>query len=197
MNQSNQPKINTQNEENVLFGIVGAFLFSLAGGVLYVILNMIGYIAAISGLVGVVCAIKGYAFFAKKESTRGVIISVIIAAVVLVIAWYVGFCLDLAEAYEIWHAEGEVDYVPNVFECMSFGYIYLPDNPAYFADLAISLVLAAVGCGSYVYKMLKKPKEVPVEAAPEAAVETTAEDTPVEPTTEEAPAGEGEDTIGH
>ena len=72
--------------ENVLAGIVGAFLFSLAGGVLWYVLYMIGILAAISGLVGAICAIKGYSLFAKKESVKGIVISVILSLVVMVIA---------------------------------------------------------------------------------------------------------------
>ena len=56
-----QDKINElqHREENVLFGVVGAFLFALVGGALYYILYQIGYLAGISGLIGVICAIKG------------------------------------------------------------------------------------------------------------------------------------------
>ena len=53
--------------ENVLAGIIGAFLFSLVGGILWFVLYQIGYVASISGLVGVVCAVKGYTFFAKAK----------------------------------------------------------------------------------------------------------------------------------
>ena len=44
--------------ENRLAGTVGALLFSLAGGVVYFLLYQVGYIAAISGLIGVICAFK-------------------------------------------------------------------------------------------------------------------------------------------
>ncbi|MBO5767302.1 MAG: hypothetical protein J6R49_02135, partial [Clostridia bacterium] len=55
-------------QENVLAGIVGALLFSLAGGIVWFLLYQIGFLAAISGIIGVVCAIKGYAIFGKRES---------------------------------------------------------------------------------------------------------------------------------
>ncbi len=155
-------KQNIYTEENVLFGVIGAFLFSLVGGALYLILSRIGYIAALSGLVGVVCAIKGYAFFSKKESRRGLVISVIVAAVVLIIAWYIGFCIDLSAAYKDWYATGEVDYLPTFFECVAYGFIDLTANPSYFIDLAISLGLGAIGCWSYVRNKLKHEKAVPV-----------------------------------
>ncbi len=163
MNENKSIKQNT--EENVLFGVIGAFLFSLVGGVLYVVLSMVGYIAAISGLIGVVCAIKGYSFFAKKESKKGIIISVIIAALVLVIAWYVGFSIALVDAYEYWYETGEADYIPTVFEAMQFGFIYIPDNLAFLWDLVLSLGLGAIGCWSYVATMLKRQKALAAAAA--------------------------------
>lgn len=73
-----------QVKENVAAGIAGAFLFSLAGGIIYFILYLIGITASISGLVGVICAIKGYSIFAKRESKRGVLIAVVASLLVIV-----------------------------------------------------------------------------------------------------------------
>lgn len=145
-------------EENVLFGVVGAFLFSLVGGALYYVLYQIGYLAAISGLIGVICAIKGYSFFAKRESVKGVVIAVVMAALVLVIAWY--FCLanDVYQAHLEWYAAGEIDYTLTFFESVRVAYLFLMDAPGYFADLGISLLLAIVGSGSYVARTIKKNK---------------------------------------
>ncbi len=152
------------NNENILFGVVGAFLFSLVGGAVYLILDQIGYVAAISGLVGVVCAIKGYTFFSKSDSKRGVIISVIVAAVVLVIAWYVGFCFDMVEAYDMWFENGEVDYAPTLFEYIPYGVYDLTVNTSYFINLLMSLGLGAIGCWRYVANQLKKDSsQAPVE----------------------------------
>ena len=64
-----------ENEENVVAGVVGAFLFSLVGGVLWFLLYQMGYIAAISGFIGIICAMKGYSFFSKGESKKGIIIN--------------------------------------------------------------------------------------------------------------------------
>ena len=47
-----------QERENVLFGIVGAFLFSLVGGALWYVLYQVGFLAGVSGIVGVICAIR-------------------------------------------------------------------------------------------------------------------------------------------
>ncbi len=186
MNESKT--IKTGSEENVLFGIIGAFLFSLVGGVMYVVLSMIGFIAAISGLIGVVCAIKGYTFFAKKESKKGIIISVIISALVLVIAWYVGFCIGLVDAYELWYETGEADFVPTIFEALQFGFLYIPDNLSFLWDLVLSLGLGAIGCWSYVATTLKRQKALAeaAAAADNIAAEQATDSTAVP--TEEAPA---------
>ena len=163
MNEEKTIERKQPQEENVLFGIVGAFLFSLVGGGLYYLLYQIGYIAAISGLIGVICAIKGYSFFSKKESMRGAIISIVIAVLVLVIAWY--FCLsnDIYVAYQEWFANGEVDYMPTFFETVRSAYLFLEVVPAYYGDLAISLLLAVVGSASHVIKLFKRLKAEKIE----------------------------------
>ena len=156
-------------KENVLFGIVGAFLFSLVGGILYYVLYQIGFLAAISGLVCVICAIKGYSFFAKRESIRGIVISIVIAVLVLVIAWYLCLANDVYLAHQEWFANGEIDFTLTFFESIRYAYLFLADAPAYFADLGISLLLGAIGCFGYVKQTLQKQKAAPVPAAAPAA----------------------------
>lgn len=175
MNTNNKYQASPATEENVLFGVVGAFLFSLVGGLVYVVLNMAGFLSALSGLIGVVCAIKGYSFFAKKESKRGVVISVIMAAVVIIIAWYVCFCLDMVEAYQYWLETGEVDYAPTFFEYLPFGFYDLTVNPVYFVDLLLSLALGAVGCGSYISQMVKRQKAIKAQQEAQAATQALAD----------------------
>ncbi|MCI5512677.1 MAG: hypothetical protein MR471_00975 [Clostridia bacterium] len=48
------PQIADEPQENVFAGAVGAFLFALAGGIVWFILYLLGFLAAISGIVGVV-----------------------------------------------------------------------------------------------------------------------------------------------
>ena len=172
---NNNIKNNSIGNENVLFGAVGAFLFSLVGGVLYFLLYQMGYIAALSGLVGVICAIKGYSVFAKKESTKGTVISVIIAALVLVAAWYLCVASDLQEAYKVWYEEGTVDFIPSFFDCVKVVPDVLKDLPEYFGDLATSLILAAIGCGSYIASTIKNRKIQAEIKSNEAAMAESAE----------------------
>jgi len=152
---------NTNVKENVAAGIVGAFLFSLVGGVLWYVLYQVGFMAGLSGFVGVVCAMKGYAIFAKKESKKGVIISIIISILVMVIAWYMCLATDVYKAYQEWYKEGYVDFTITFTESVRGAYLFLSEQeigPSYFGDLAIGLLLCVVGCWSDVKNAFAKVK---------------------------------------
>ena len=135
-------------EENFVAGLVGAFLFSLAGGIVWYLLYQIGFIASISGIIGVVCAVKGYAVFGKKESLKGVIASVIIAVLVIVAAWYLCLATDIYKAYGEWFVAGEIDFTITFGEAVSSAYSFLeiPEVASgYVRDLAIGLIFCVVG----------------------------------------------------
>ena len=149
------------DRENVLAGAVGAFLFALVGGVIWIILGRIGIIAGISGLIGVVCAIKGYSVFAKCESKKGIVISVIMAALVIIIAWYAGMAWDFYEAAKEWYAEGEIDSKLSYFDCLRSAYLFFEEKEiawAYFKDLAIGLLFCIIASVSYIGSYSKKLK---------------------------------------
>ena len=157
LNLTQQPDI----KENVLAGLVGAFLFSLAGGALWFVLYLVGFIAAISGLVGAICAIKGYSVFAKKESVKGIIMSVIISLIVMVIAWY--FCLahDIYTVYKEGFAAGEIDFSYTFFESVRLAPEFLKDpeiRGAYLKDLGLGLLFCVIGGGSYVVNKIREAK---------------------------------------
>ena len=148
-------------KENVLAGIVGAFLFSLAGGVVWFLLYQVGFLAAISGIVGVVCAIKGYSIFAKRESVKGVVISSIIAFIVIVIAWYLCISYDVYLAYQDWYTNGEIDFTLTFFESIRAAYLFFEDSEilfAYLKDLGIGLIFCIIGAFGYVKSAIGRAK---------------------------------------
>ncbi len=145
--------------ENVLLGTLGAFLFALAGGFAYYLFYMFGIIAALSGLIGVICAIKGYEIFSRSRSNRGIAISIAAAAVVLILAWYICFGMDVHALYADMYEIGEIDAVPPVGWCVLNAYRFLPVHPAALWDLLVSLALAAVGCGGYVFRTVRQQEE--------------------------------------
>ena len=148
-------------EEKVGAGIVGAFLFALVGGILWFLLYQIGFLAAISGIVGVVCAIKGYSIFAKRESIKGVVISIIATLVVIVIAWYFCLAYDVYKAYQEWFAAGEIDFTITFSEAVSGAYMFLEDSEialAYFKDLGLGVLLCIIGSVGTIRNALNKAK---------------------------------------
>jgi len=164
-------------KENILAGTVGAFLFSLVGGILWFVLYQIGYLAAISGLIGIICAVKGYTFFAKtkNESKLCLIISTAIAVAVLAISWY--FCVgyDIYITYQELFEAGEVDFTLTFFESVRVIPYFFEDSEiltAYLADLGLGLFFAAVGIISYLASREKKKKRLAAEEAAKNAAQT-------------------------
>ncbi len=165
----------TETKENVLAGAVGAFLFSLVGGILWFVLYQIGYVAAISGLIGVICAVKGYTFFAKTktESKTCLILSVLIAVVVLAISWYLCVGYDIYLAYQDWYEAGEVDFTLTFFESVNVIPFFFEDGEvlvAYLKDLCMGLFFAVIGIISYLASREKKKKRLAIEAEAQRAV---------------------------
>lgn len=163
MNTSNNfadPEIKS-NEENVAAGIVGAFLFALIGGVLWFVFYLFGFIASLSGFIGIICAIKGYSIFAKKESIKGIVIAIVMTVLVLIVAWY--FCLsyDVYKANQYWFEQGDIEIAPTFAESVQMAYLYLSDSEiafGYFMDLAIGLAFCAFGALSSIINAVKRVK---------------------------------------
>ena len=65
-----QALLEEKPKENVLLGIVGALLFSLAGTVTYFVLYQLGYLAALSGIVAVICACTATSFSQRARAKR-------------------------------------------------------------------------------------------------------------------------------
>ena len=68
----NPAELTNEKKENISLGIIGALLFSLAGGLVFFLLDQLGYIASISGFVAIWAAFFGYGLFSgNKNSIKG------------------------------------------------------------------------------------------------------------------------------
>ena len=123
MNETPQIADN-RTEENRIAGTLGAFLFALAGGLVYFALWQVGFIAAICGAIAVICAMKGYKLFAKKESLYGVVTSVVVSVLVIAIAWYFCLAFDVYDAYKEWYAAGEVEAPVSLLEALLGAHVF-------------------------------------------------------------------------
>ena len=141
----------TEKEDKYLLGALGAFLFSLIGAGIYFLLNAIGLIESLAGFICVYCAIIGYSVFAKKESKKGVIISLIIAAAVITVSWYFAFCLTTVEQINLQASQLPVNfrYTISLADFIPKSFKVLTEQPEMFLSLILALVFGALGYFSY------------------------------------------------
>ncbi len=144
---SNPVESFAMRKERIGLGIIGAFLFSLAGAVLYVALYQFGFIAGLSGLVAVTASYFGYGLFSgKKVSKMGLICSIVFAVLSMLIAEYICLVID---AYDILK-EGFSDtpYTPTLHEAIRGLHYLLKDYSVVdFAANGDGLVLVWEDCG--------------------------------------------------
>ena len=85
--------------ENVVMGIIGALIGSLAGVAAIILLDMIGFIASVSGVVMGAATLFMYEKLAGKISKKGIIICVIIMIIMVLIgnnlAWSIAIAREL------------------------------------------------------------------------------------------------------
>lgn len=159
-----QPTTQLPPDENKVAGTVGAFLFALAGGLAFYLLYQVGKLAAISGIIGVSCALVGYRLFAKRESRYGTVIAVVMAALVIVLAWYLCLAQDVYEAYKEWYESGDIEYQVGYATAVRYAYRFLeePDIArGYLTDLVIGLLLCVAGWIGTFVRFSKRTKTQP------------------------------------
>jgi uncharacterized protein (DUF983 family) len=108
---ANEQQAFKEQKSNVLTGIVGALLGSLIGLALWVIVGLLGYIAAICGLILAICTIKGYELFGGKLNKRGILITLIITLVMVYVSQY------LTLGFEIYN-QFKADYAISIFDAI-------------------------------------------------------------------------------
>ncbi|MFT4145216.1 MAG: hypothetical protein QM644_12235 [Mobilitalea sp.] len=84
---------------NVLLGILGAINGAAIGGILWIVIGMLGFIAGIAGYVMMLFAIKGYRMLSGFLDKKGQIISLLIALLMIFAANYTLYSLDYCKYY--------------------------------------------------------------------------------------------------
>ena len=141
---------------NILAGIVGAFLFSIIGGILYFLIYQAGIIAGICGLVIFVLANFGYGLFAQtknKNSLAGLISAIIATVIMIFLAEYI--CLS----YEIFRVYEEVGI--TIFDAIRATPDFLaePDvSAAVIKDLAFAYIFGFIASISNIMNIVKARK---------------------------------------
>lgn len=156
--QAPQRPFMMQEPENVPMGILGALLFSLVGGVLYFIVYQLGYIAGIAGFVAVICAVKGYKLLGKRESVKGVIISVIVSVVVILLAATYSVSFSLLESLKSFYPSQTVTVLNSPIYLLRAMKDSGDITRIIVSELAIALLLCIVAAGSSVTRAIKSAK---------------------------------------
>lgn len=137
-----------QASENVFLGFIGAVLGSLIGVAAIVFVGQLGYISYISGLVMGVCVVKGYELLAKRFSTKGAIISIIVSLVMTFFANQ----LDWSVSFQRYYGLSIFDTLPYIHEFLAEGYI---DSYTYYFNLAFVFIFNAIGAAVTINSLLK------------------------------------------
>ena len=129
-----------KRRENVVAGVVGAFLGSLVGVVCAVVIGQLGYVASISGLIMAVCALKGYELLGGKLSKKGAAISLALILAMTYFAHRLTWAIALADALEgelgIWES---FRVIPQLLKDKVL------EGAPYWGDLALLYLFTLVG----------------------------------------------------
>ena len=147
-----------QEPENVPMGVLGALLFSLVGGILYFIVYQLGFIAGIAGFVAVICAVKGYKWLGKRESVKGVIISVIISVIVILLAAVYSIGFECLEAMKEFYPTESINIINSPLYVLRMAKDSEDIMLAVVTELGMALLLCIVAAGSSVVNAVKSAK---------------------------------------
>jgi hypothetical protein len=177
--------------ENVLLGTLGALLFALGGGVVWVLISQVGFIAGIAGLLTIFLAITGYKKFGKKLTKRGIVICIIISIIVILLASFISLTIDVLSAYRQYKNEGLIDRMPTFVQAAAIGIQLLFQEPdfalQYFGQLALGLLFCIISSVFYIRVQLQNVKNEKEREANQppfvVSYQNAVEEVPVEDTT--------------
>lgn len=84
---------------NMLTGFVGALIGAALGAGSIILLNQIGYVASVSGLILAVCTIKGYELLGGKLNTPGILLCILVIMVTPYIADRINWAILIMQSF--------------------------------------------------------------------------------------------------
>ncbi len=147
--------IDINDNGNIVLGVIGAFLFSIVGGILYFVIYQFGFLAGICGFVMFALANFGYRTFAKTKNKLSIaaLASAIVATIIMILfAEYACLAFDF---YKFFEAEGA-----TIFDAIVLVPSYLTEEGvrAILGDLAFSYIFAILATGRNVADIIKARK---------------------------------------
>ena len=166
---------NTARNENLIAGLVGAFLGSLLGALCIVVVGQMGYVAALSGFVMAVCSLKGYEKLGGRLSKKGVVFCSLLILVMTYFANRMDWAFSASRALEM-----------GLLDCYRLIPLFLEDgiieSGAYWGNLALLYLFTVVGAVPTIIAALRGPSPLTGFTPDEAqAVEAEASDVTLYP----------------
>lgn len=141
-----------EKPEKVGPGILGALIGALLGGASIVLLDQLGYVAAISGIILAFCTIKGYELLGGRVGKKGLIICIALMLVTPYIADRVGWAMVIQEAF----AEDGVTFMECFAAVPALIQEELIDMGDYIGNLLMVYGFTALGVFSIARSLFKK-----------------------------------------
>ena len=135
-------------KENYILGFLGSLLGASVGGILWVIIGALGYMAAVSVIVILLGGILGYTLFTKKMGVIGSFLFILSSSIVIAVAHFITTAFHFRNGLK---AEG---ISSGFFEAAEQLFTYMSVNPevgrkvwldSYFiVSLVITLIIGAL-----------------------------------------------------
>lgn len=134
--------------ECVIMGAFGALLFSAIGAVIWLICFRFisSFLLGLIGMFSIILALIGYRLMANKISLKGIIISTVICALVLILAWHVGLARALYNYIEELYNAGELAYKITFYEALGNPYYKFDNVWGYGGPRVLSLLMCVGDC---------------------------------------------------
>lgn len=141
-----------QKRENIIGGIVGAFLGTMIGIICIVIFGQLDRVAAISGVIMAVCAIKGYELLGGRLSKLGVVICVVMMVAMTYVGNYLMVIISIAGELEM-GISSAMQVFPELWA------MDMIDTGVYWSNLFMLYAFTLLGAIPTVHANLKERKQ--------------------------------------
>lgn len=167
----NPAELPVKRRENIALGVLGALLFSAAGGLVHFGLLQLGYIAWISALVGMAAGYFGYGLFpGRKNTVHGAILAVVFTMLMIVAAEYFGLAKEIFDALKETYDIAFRDALASVPDFLTEAEI----RTSVLKDLGIAFVFSILEAVFFIRDAVRKSKAA-AAAETEAAAKNPAE----------------------
>ena len=151
----NPAELPVKRRENIALGVLGALLFSAAGGLVHFGLLQLGYIAWISALVGMAAGYFGYGLFSgRKNTVHGAILAVVFTMLMIVAAEYFGLAKEIYDVFKDTYEVTFRDALASVPDFLTEAEI----RTSVLKDLGIAFVFSILEAVFFIRDAVRKSK---------------------------------------